>query len=231
MDLQAYGWDWAKKAHLDQLEFKSGRKGESALFELMLETANSPDEKIGTGAFQDAVRRVSVGRVVLRTKDGDVQTFFPRAEVGGARFRSSWKYRGANLIIGDKGRAHSAVGMFSRHPLHHAVPLIGAFMPDFPASGDKLKPFSDYKVAMELLPAHGVNMGTAGENPVKEIHPLDAEKREWFVRVRGTVLEVRPTYILLDCGAPVFIECKGLLNLGEGESLKAEGALYAYVEP
>jgi hypothetical protein len=104
-------------------------------------------------------------------------------------------------------------------------------MPDFPKYGDKLKPFSDYKVAMEFLPTHGVNMGTAKESAVKELLPLEGEKREWFVKLRATVMEVRPTYILLDCGTPVFIECKGYLNLAEGESLKAEGALYAYVEP
>lgn len=231
MDIQAFGWEWAKKAHLDQLEFKSGKKGETALFEMMLETANSPDERIGAGGFEDAVKRVSVGRVVLRTMDRDFQSFFPMAEVGGKKFQSVWKYRGANRIIGDKGKAHSGVGMFSQHPLHHTAPLIGAFLPDFPRYGEKLKMFSDYPVALEFLPTHGVNMGTARENTPREIMPLEGEKREWFVRLRGTALEVRPTYILLDCGAPVFIECKGFLNLAEGESLKAEGALYGYVEP
>ncbi len=231
MDLQAYGWDWAKKAHLDQLEFKSGKKGETALFELMLEVANSPDERVGAGGFEDAVKRVSVGRVVLRTIDQDVQSFFPVAEVGGQKFRSAWKYRGANRIIGHKAKAHSAVGMFSQHPLHHVAPLIGAFMPDFPKYGDRLKAFTDYDVALELLPTHGVNLGTAKETAVKELFPLEGEKREFFVKLRGTVLEVRPTYVLVDCGVPVFIECKGFLNLAEGESLKAEGALYAYVEP
>jgi len=231
MDLQAYGWEWAKKAHLDQLEFKSGKKGEQTLFEMMLETANSPDERVVAGPFEDAVRRVSVGRVILRTMDRDVQSFFPVAEVGGKRFQSKWKYRSVNRVIGDKGKAHSAVGMFSQHPMHHSAPMIGAFLPDFPRYGEKLKPFSDYQVAMEFLPVHGVNMGTAKENTVREMLPLEGEKREWFVRLRGTVKEVRPTYVLLDCGAPVFIECKGFLNLAEGESLKAEGALYAYVEP
>ena len=231
MDVQAFGWEWAKKAHLDQLEFKSGKKGETPLFEMMLETANSPDERIGAGGFEDSVKRVSVGRVVLRTIDRDVQTFFPVAEVGGSKFQSRWKYRGANRIIGDKGKAHSAVGMFSQHPLHHTAPLIGAFLPHFPKYCDKLKTFTDYPVALEFLPTHGVNMGTAKENTIREILPLEGEKREWFVKLRGTVTEVRPTYILLDCGVPVFIECKGFLNLAEGESLKAEGALYGYVEP
>jgi hypothetical protein len=231
MDLQAYGWEWAKKAHLDQLEFKSGKKGETPLFEMMLETANKPDERVECGSFEDAVKRVSVGRVVLRTIDKDVQTFFPVAEVGGQKFQTVWKYRGANHIIGHKAKAHSAVGMFSQHPLHHVAPLIGAFMPFYPKYGEKLRPFSDYKVALELLPTHGVNLGTAKETAIKELLPLEGEKRVWFVKLRGTVQEVRPTYILLDCGVPVFIECKGFLNLSEGESLKAEGALYAYVEP
>ncbi|MBM4248559.1 MAG: hypothetical protein FJ149_03845 [Euryarchaeota archaeon] len=231
MDLQAYGWEWAKRAHSDQLEFKTGKRGETALFELMLETANSPDERVSSGGFEDSIRRVSVGRVVLRTVDRDVQSFFPVAEVGGDRFQSGWKYRGASAIIGHKGLAHSAVGMFSRHPLHHSEPLISAFLPDFPRYGGKLKPFTDYNVAFELLPVHGVNMGTAKQGSPRELHPLEGEKREWFVRLRGTVTEVRPTYILLDCGAPVFIETKGFLNLTEGESLKAEGALYAYIEP
>ena len=172
--------------------------------------------------------------VVITVASADSATmlaFFPVAEVGGAKFRSTWKYRGANAILGDKGKAHSAVGLFSRHPHHQAGPLIGAFLPDFPRCAGKLKPFSDYPVALELLPTHGVNMGTAREGTPREIHPLEGQKREWFVRLRGTVTEVRPTYIMLDCGAPVFIECKGFLNLTEGESLKAEGALYAYIEP
>jgi hypothetical protein len=229
-DIQAWGWDWVKIAHLDQLEFKTGRHGETPVFELMTETANSPDERVGSGGFTDSVKRSSVGRLVLRTLENDVQTFFPVAEVGGAKFRSRWKFRSASRIIGDGGKAHSAVGMFSAHPLHHTVPLIGAFLPDYPRLADKLKVFSDYQVAMELLPTHGANLGTARENTPKEIVPLEGSKREWFVKLKGVVTDVHPTYILLDCGVPVFIECKGFLNLAEGETLKAEGALYAYPE-
>jgi len=230
-DLQAWGWEWAKTAHRDQLEFKSGKQGETPIFELMLETANSPDERVTVGPFEDAVRRVSVGRVLLRTIDRDVQSFFPVAEVRGKKFEGTWKFRGVNRIHGEKGLAHTAVGMFSSHPLHHTAPMIGAFLPEYPKIGARLNPFSDYQVALELLPTHGVNLGTAKENSPKEIAPFEGEKREWFVKLKGVVTEVRPTYVLLDCGMPVFIECKGFLNLAEGESLKAEGALYAYLEP
>ncbi len=230
-DLQAWGWDWVKRAHLDQIEFKTGRQGETPAFELMSETANSPDERVGAGAFRDSVKRVSVGRVVLRTLENDVQSFFPVAEVRGSKFTARWKFRSANRIIGDAGKAHSAVGMFSSHPLHHTAGLIGAFLPEYPRFADRLEMFSDYKIAMELLPTHGVNLGTAKENSPKELVPMEHEKLDWFVRLKGVVTEVRPTYVLLDCGVPVFIECKGFLNLAEGEALKAEGALYAYPEP
>ena len=51
------------------------------------------------------------------------------------------------------------------------------------------------------------------------------------MKVEGTVKRIGQTYTLLDCGKPIFIDNPRFLNLEEGNGLRAEGALYAYIEP
>jgi hypothetical protein len=227
VDIQGWGWEWVEKAHLDQLEVKTGIKGKEALFELMTSTANTPDRKEQVGDFEDKLKNVRNGKVLLRTLDLDVQSFFPIADTPDPALRSPWKYRGVSHIFGEGGKAHGAVGSFSSHPLHHQSPLIFAFIPNYPRIQPKVRFLTDYPVAMELIPSKAER-----DWPVRNImEPLDSEKREWFVKLEGTVKEIGPTYTLLDCGKPVFIDSGKFLNVEEGNGLKAEGALYAYFEP
>ena len=58
-DVQGWGWEWIKKTHLDQLEFKTGLEGETALFTLMTQTANEPDKKQKTGDYEDKLKKVA----------------------------------------------------------------------------------------------------------------------------------------------------------------------------
>jgi hypothetical protein len=227
VDIQGWGWEWVEKAHLDQLELKTGIKGKTALFDLMTATANSPDKKEQAGDYEDKIKKVKNGKVILRTLEKDVQSFFPVADTLDPAVRSPWKYRGAARIFGEEGKAHGAIGSFSSHPLHHKAPLIYAFIPYYPKIVSNLKYLTDYPVGLELLPSKAER-----DWPVKnEMAPLEGEKREWFVKVEGTVKQIGPTYTLIDCGKPVFIDNSRFLNLEEGNGLRAEGALYAYFEP
>lgn len=227
VDIQGWGWEWVEQTHLDQLAQKTGISGSTPLFELMTATANKPDRKVEAGDFEDKLKGVRHGHVLLRTLDRDVQSFFPVATTDEASTMSGWKYRGVSHIFGEGGKAHGAVGSFSSHPLHHQVPLINAFMPYYPRIQSKLKFLTDYQVAMELIPTKAER-----DWPVRNImEPIEGEKREFFARLEGTVKEIGETYLLLDCGKPVFIDNPTFLNLEEGNGLKAEGALYAYIEP
>jgi len=227
VDIQGWGWEWVEKAHLDQLEFKTGISGNAPLFELLTATANKPDKKMQAGDFEDKIKKVKHGNVLLRTMDLDVQSFFPVAESTDPAVRSPWKYRGVTHIFGEEGKAHGAIGSFSSHPLHHQAPLIYAFIPHYPRIQSKLRFLTDYPVAMELIP-----LKADRDWPVRNtMEPLEGEKREWFVKLEGTVKEIGQTYMLLDCGKPVFIDDPKFLGLEEGNGLKAEGALYAYIEP
>lgn len=226
-DIQGWGWEWVEKTHLDQLELKTGLKGNTTLFELLTATANTPDKKVQTGEFMDAVKNVKTGKVILRTLNRDVQTFFPVSDVSDPAVRTPWKYRGVTRIFGEAGLAHSAIGSFSSHPLHHKAPLIYAFIPYYPKIEAKSKFLTDYQVGMELVPQKAER-----DWPVNnEMAILEGSKREWFVKVEGTVKSIGPNYTLIDCGKPLFIESKKFLGLEEGNGIRAEGALYAYFDP
>ena len=230
-DVQGWGWEWIKKTHLDQLEFKTGIEEESALFTLMTQTANEPDKKQTTGEYGDKLKKVASGWVLLRTLNGNLQTFFPVAEDPGASAHHLWKYRGVSRFFGDGGKAHGAVGHFSSHPLHHRAPLIYAFMPYYPRIAPKLKFLTNYSASMELIPTSGKNLGSVGKDSATEIAPLGEDENDWYVKLEGRVEKAWQSFILIDCGVPVFIGSPGFLGLKEGDGVRAEGALYAYPEP
>jgi hypothetical protein len=225
-DIKAWGWEWIKKAHVGQLEFKTGMTGEESLFELMATVANKPDEKVPHGKFEDNVKRVDGSRLVLRLRDDDPQTFIPVSEVKGPAVMADWKFRGARKIMGEAGLAHSGIGMFSTH---HIAP-VSAFIPCFPVIESKLKFLEDIPVAMELIPTSAKKLKAKGETK-KEIIALAGDDLQWHVKLRGVVQEPGYNYTLIDAGMPLFVEKRGYLNLTPGDSVEAEGALFAYPDP
>lgn len=226
-DISAWGWDWVKKAHVDQLEFKTGMTGEQQLFTLMASVANSPDEKVRIGKFEDHIKRVGGVRLVLRMLDEDAQSFFPVTEVKAPKVMGKWKFRGVRKITGEGGLAHSAIGLFSTHK----ISPVEAFVPNYPGLEQGLKFLSDYQVAMELLPKKARRLEEPLEDSKKGIVQLSGQKKEFFATVKGTVSELGYSYVLIDAGMPVFIEKRNFQNLKLEDPVEAEGALYAYPEP
>jgi len=226
-DISAWGWDWVKKAHIDQLEFKTGLAGEQQLFTLMASVANGPDEKVMVGKFEDHVKRVGGVRLVLRMLDEDAQSFFPVTEVKAPKVMGKWKFRGVRKITGEGGLAHSAIGLFSTHK----ISPVEAFMPNYPAVEQRLKFLTDYQVAMELLPKKAKRLDEPVEDSKKGIVQVTGQKKEFTATVKGTVAELGYSYVLIDAGMPVFIEKRNFQNLKLEDPVEAEGALYAYPEP
>jgi len=226
-DISGWGWDWVKKAHAEQLEFKTGMTGEQQLFTLMASVANGPDEKVPAGRFEDHVKRVGGARLVLRMHADDAQSFFPVTEVKAPKVMGKWKFRGVRKITGEAGLAHSGIGLFSTHK----ITPVEAFLPTFPVIETRLKFLSDYETAMELLPRKAKKLDEELDDSRKGIIQLTSQKKDFQASVKGTVSEVGYSYVIIDAGIPIFVEKRNWQNLKPGESVEAEGALYAYPEP